>query len=147
MASIFSTVRRARLAVAAWVPIVFQGDVLVRLWSQVANGIGSSPVGFSSEPAVGLWRKSTVYGLNGHRLHYIISLFKVTYKSTTQVSRNFHALFTKTLENSDTCSGTRRFVFRRALRTPPSLKYRLPLPVRRPRPMRHVPEAIGRLAR
>jgi hypothetical protein len=23
--------------------------------------------------------------------------FKVTYKSTTQVSRNFHALFTKTL--------------------------------------------------
>jgi hypothetical protein len=44
-----------------------------------------------------------VYGLNGHRLYYIISLFKVTYKSTIQVSRNFHALFTETLENSDTC--------------------------------------------
>ncbi len=41
--------------------------------------------------------------LNGHRLYYIISLFKVTYKSTIQVSRKFHALFTKTLENSDTC--------------------------------------------
>ena len=47
--------------------------------------------------------QSTVYGLNGDRLYYIISLFKVTYKSTIQVSRNFHALFTKTLENSDTC--------------------------------------------
>jgi hypothetical protein len=43
-------------------------------------------------------RKSTVYGLNGHRLYYIISLFKVTYESTIQVSRNFHALFAKTLE-------------------------------------------------
>jgi hypothetical protein len=40
----------------------------------------------------GLWCKSTVYGLNGHR-----SLFKVTYKSTIQVSRNFNALFTKDL--------------------------------------------------
>jgi hypothetical protein len=49
------------------------------------------------------WRKSTVYGLNGHRLYYIISLFEVTYKSTIQESRNFHALFTKTLENSDAC--------------------------------------------
>src|SRR5271157_4059798 len=49
-----------------------------------------------------LWGKSAVCGLNGHRLYYIISLFKVTYKSTIQVSRNFHALFTKTLENSDT---------------------------------------------
>ena len=49
------------------------------------------------------WCKSAVYGLNGHRLYYIISLFKVPYKSTIQVSRNFHALFTKTLENSDTC--------------------------------------------
>ena len=47
--------------------------------------------------------KSAVCGLNGHRRYYIISLFKVTYKSTIQVSRNFHALFTKTLENSDTC--------------------------------------------
>ena len=28
-------------------------------------------------------------------------LFKVTYKSTIQLSRNFHALFTKTLENPD----------------------------------------------
>jgi AraC-like DNA-binding protein len=42
-----------------------------------------------------------VYGLNGHRSNYIISLFKVTYKSTVQISRNFTALFTKTLENSD----------------------------------------------
>ena len=41
--------------------------------------------------------------LTGHRLYYIISLFKVAYKSAIQVSRNFHALFTKTLENSDTC--------------------------------------------
>ena len=55
------------------------------------------------EPTGGLPCKSAVYGLNGHRLYYIISLFKVTYKSTIQVSRNFHALFTKTLENSDTC--------------------------------------------
>jgi neutral trehalase len=30
-------------------------------------------------------------------------LLYVTYKSTIQVSRNSHALFTKTLENSDTC--------------------------------------------
>ena len=45
--------------------------------------------------------KSAVYGLNGRRSYYIISLFKVTYKSTIQVSRNFHALFTKTLENFD----------------------------------------------
>src|SRR5215470_13164455 len=36
--------------------------------------------------------------LNGHRSHYIISLFKVTYKSAIQISRDFHALFTKTLE-------------------------------------------------
>ena len=57
----------------------------------------------TSSPRSASWRKSTVYGLNGHRLYYIISLFKVTYKSTIQVSRNFHALFTKTLENSDTC--------------------------------------------
>jgi len=42
-------------------------------------------------------------------------------------------------------SGTKRFVFRRALRTPPFLKYRLPRPVRRPRPMRHVPEANATL--
>ena len=56
-----------------------------------------------TEPTGGLQRKSTVYGLNGHRLYYIISLFKVTYKSTIRVSRNFHALFTRTLENSDTC--------------------------------------------
>jgi integrase len=55
------------------------------------------------EPTGGLWRKSTVYGLNGHRAYYIISLFKVTYKSTIQISRNFNALFTETLENSDTC--------------------------------------------
>jgi hypothetical protein len=45
----------------------------------------------------------TVYGLNGRRSHYIISLFKVTYKSTIQISRNFHALFIKALENFDTC--------------------------------------------
>jgi hypothetical protein len=56
-----------------------------------------------SEPTGGLRCKSAVCGLNGHRLYYIISLFKVTYKSTIQVSRNFHALFTETLENSDTC--------------------------------------------
>jgi hypothetical protein len=65
----------------------------------VVAGVAS----YTFEPTVGLLRKSTVYGLNGHRLYYIISLFKVTYKSTVQVSRNFHALFTKTLENSDTC--------------------------------------------
>ena len=55
------------------------------------------------EPTGGLQRKSTVYGLNGRRSCYVISLFKVSYKSTIQVSRNFHALFTKTLENSETC--------------------------------------------
>src|SRR5208283_528080 len=53
----------------------------------------------------------TVYGLNGHRLDYIISLFKITYKSTIQVSRNFHALITKTLENSDTCDNARLYLF------------------------------------
>ena len=56
-----------------------------------------------SQPRVRLLRKCTVYGLNGQRLYFIISLFKVTYKSPIQVSRNFHALFPKTLENSDTC--------------------------------------------
>ena len=45
---------------------------------------------------------TAVYGLNAQRAHCIISSFKVTYKSTIQVSRNFNALFTKTLENSDT---------------------------------------------
>ena len=65
----------------------------------VVAGVAS----YTFEPTVGLLRKSTVYGLNGHRLYYIISLFKVTYKSTIQVSRNFNALFTKTLKNSDTC--------------------------------------------
>src|SRR6202035_4706963 len=34
--------------------------------------------------------KSAVCGLNGHKLYYIISLFKVTYKSTIQVSRTFY---------------------------------------------------------
>jgi hypothetical protein len=56
-----------------------------------------------SEPTGGLRCKSAVYGLNGHRSYYIISLFKATYKSTIQLSRNFNALFTKALENSDTC--------------------------------------------
>ena len=54
--------------------------------------------GSGSKPRARLQCKSAVYGLNGHRLYYIISLFKVTYKSTIQLSRNFHALFTKTLE-------------------------------------------------
>jgi len=44
----------------------------------VVAGVAS----YTFEPTVGLLRKSTVYGLNGHRLYYIISLFKVTYKST-----------------------------------------------------------------
>jgi hypothetical protein len=48
-------------------------------------------------------RPPIVCGLNGHRLYYIISLFKVTYKATIQVSRHFHALITKTFENCDTC--------------------------------------------
>jgi len=51
----------------------------------------------------GLSGKSAVYGLNGRRSYYIISLFRVTYKPSTQVSRNFNALFTKTLEHSETC--------------------------------------------
>jgi hypothetical protein len=55
-----------------------------------------------AEPTGDLRCKSAVYGLNGHRPYYIISLFKVTYKSTIQVSRDFHALFAKTLEKSDT---------------------------------------------
>jgi len=50
----------------------------------------------------GLQRMSAVYGLNGQRAHYVRSLFKVSYESIIQISRNFHALFTKTLENSDT---------------------------------------------
>ena len=33
---------------------------------------------------------ATTNGLNGHRLYYIISLFKVTYRSTIQVSRTFY---------------------------------------------------------
>jgi hypothetical protein len=55
-----------------------------------------------SEPTDVLRGKSAVCGLNGHRAYYIISLFKATYKSTIQVSRNFNALITKTFENSDT---------------------------------------------
>jgi hypothetical protein len=35
--------------------------------------------------------------LNGHRLYYITSLCEVSYESTIQVSRNFHALFYKDL--------------------------------------------------
>jgi hypothetical protein len=71
----------------------------------------SDGVKCSSEPTVGLRRKSTVYGLNGHRLYYIMSLFKVTYKSTIQVSRNIHALITKTFENSDTAIDARLCLF------------------------------------
>jgi hypothetical protein len=63
------------------------------------------------EPTGGLRRTSAAYGLNGHRSYYIISLFKVTYKSTIQISRNFHALFTKTLENSDTAIDARLCLF------------------------------------
>ena len=66
----------------------------------------SRPESFGLEnqrPRAGKTRKSAVCGLNGHRLYYIMSLLKVTYKSTIELSRNFHALFTKTLENSDTC--------------------------------------------
>ena len=55
------------------------------------------------EPTGVLRCKSAVCGLNGHRSYYVISLFKVTYESTIQLSRNSHALFTKTLENSDSC--------------------------------------------
>ena len=51
----------------------------------------------------GLRHKSGVYGLNGQRAYFIISLFKGTYRPGVQVSRNFHALFTNALENSDTC--------------------------------------------
>jgi hypothetical protein len=47
-----------------------------------------------SEPTDVLRGKSAVYGLNGHKAYYVISLFKVTYKSTIQISRNFNALFT-----------------------------------------------------
>jgi hypothetical protein len=47
----------------------------------------------SADQTVGLLRKSTVYGLNGRRANYIISLFKVTYKSTVEVSlREFRCL-------------------------------------------------------
>ena len=57
------------------------------------------------------WHDPRIDGLNGHRLYFIISLFKATYKSTIQVSRNFHALFTKTLENSETAIGARLCLF------------------------------------
>src|SRR4029077_10206007 len=43
------------------------------------------------------------------------------------------------------CQGTKRFIFRRALRTPPFRKYRSPPRVPRLQPMRHVWEAIATL--
>jgi hypothetical protein len=52
---------------------------------------------FISEPTDVLRSESAVCGLNGHGISFVISLFKATYKLTIQVSRNFHALFTKTL--------------------------------------------------
>src|SRR6516225_10494701 len=45
----------------------------------------------------GLRRKSTVYGLNGHRAHCVIFLSVVTYEHTLQKSRRFTALFSWTL--------------------------------------------------
>ena len=57
----------------------------VRLRSQL---VWLAPYSFRTHG--GLRSKSTVCGLNGHRLYYIISLFKVTYKSTIQVSRTFY---------------------------------------------------------
>ena len=47
-----------------------------------------------SEPTDVLRGESTVCGLNGHRLYYIISLLKATYKSTIRV----HAIFTHFLQ-------------------------------------------------
>jgi hypothetical protein len=69
-------------------------DFLTRAGGVVGNINIINPFRTHGLPMV----QECVYGLNGHRLYYIISLFKVTYKSTIQVSRNFHALFfTKTL--------------------------------------------------
>ena len=54
----------------------------------------------------GLQRKSTVYGLNGRRVRNVIYLSTGTYESTIQRSRNFHALFTGTLEDCFQIMGT-----------------------------------------
>jgi hypothetical protein len=43
-----------------------------------------------SNPRTTSSARVTVYGLNGHRSYYIISLFKVTYKSTIHFSRTFY---------------------------------------------------------
>ena len=100
--SVMPTVHQKQAASARWVALTDAGAALsnwltlhvVPAWETLVRGF---------ERTGDLRCKSTVCGLNGHRLYYIISLFEVTYKSTIQVSRTFHALFTRTLENSDTC--------------------------------------------
>jgi len=52
-----------------------------------------------SKPRSASKRQSAVYGLNGRRVSNVISLSIGTYESTIQRSRNFHALFTGTLED------------------------------------------------
>src|SRR5215469_12823981 len=47
-------------------------------------------------PTVGLLRKSTVYGLNGRRAHFVMALSLVTYEHAIQKSRSFNALFSRT---------------------------------------------------
>jgi hypothetical protein len=50
-----------------------------------------------SKPRARLQCKSTICGLNGHRSSYVISLFKVPYKSTIQISRKFSRAFYRDL--------------------------------------------------
>jgi hypothetical protein len=45
------------------------------------------------EPTGGVQRKSTVYGLNGHRANFVIALSLGAYEHAIQKSRSFTALF------------------------------------------------------
>ena len=96
MASIFSTVGRARLVVAAWVPIVFQGDVLVDCGHRLRMELDPPGSDLVLNPRSASWRKSAVNGLNGRRAFFVIALSVATCERGTLKSRRFTALFSWT---------------------------------------------------
>jgi hypothetical protein len=70
----------ARLAVAAWVPIVFQGDVLVDCGHRLRMELDPPGSDLVLNPRSASWRKSAVYGLNGHRAIFVIALSLGSYE-------------------------------------------------------------------
>ena len=62
MAPIFSTVGRARLSVAAWVPIVLQGDVLVDCGHRLRMELDPPGSDLVLNPRSPSWGKGAVYG-------------------------------------------------------------------------------------